>query len=95
MGAGLGLGGQNFQPQGGVGFNQPNFQLPQGVGTPQFGAQGARWWTPFVSGSGAYSPLLKLQNMPVGTYLGQGVIGQPTAYVDGQPVRNLLRYVSP
>ena len=87
-GSGLGLGGQNFQPLGG-------FQLPQGVGTPQFGAQGARWWTPFVSGSGVYSPLLKLQNMPIGTYLGQGIIGQPTAYVDGQPVRNLLRYISP
>jgi len=27
--------------------------------------------------------------------LGQGLIGQPTAYVDGQPLRNLLRYVAP
>jgi len=97
VGAGLGVAPQNFQPYGatGTGFAQPNFQMPAGFGTPQFGAQGARWWTPFVSGSGAYSPLLKLQNMPVGTYLGQGIIGQPTAYVDGQIVRNLLRYISP
>ena len=97
VGAGLALAPQNFQPNSAtrLGFGQPNYQLPAGVGTPQFGAQGARWWTPFVSGSGVYTPLLKLQNMPVGTYLGQGVIGQPTAYVDGQPVRNLLRYISP
>jgi hypothetical protein len=40
-------------------------------------------------------PLVKLQNLPPGTYLGQGVIGQPKAYVDGQPVRNLLRYITP
>jgi len=28
-------------------------------------------------------------------YLGRGIIGQPTAYVDGQPVRNFLRYIFP
>jgi len=28
-------------------------------------------------------------------YLGRGIIGQPTAYVEGQPVRNFLRYISP
>lgn len=27
--------------------------------------------------------------------LGQGIIGQPVAYVPGQPVRNFLRYISP
>ncbi len=42
-----------------------------------------------------YQPVFKFQNMPPGTYLGQGAIGQPTAYVDGQPLRNLLRYVFP
>ncbi|MEQ1826343.1 MAG: hypothetical protein ABL921_10360 [Pirellula sp.] len=28
-------------------------------------------------------------------YLSRGIIGQPTAYVDGQPIRNFLRYLSP
>jgi hypothetical protein len=28
-------------------------------------------------------------------YLSRGIVGQPTAYVDGQPVRNFLRYVFP
>lgn len=37
----------------------------------------------------------ELQNMRPGTYLGRGAIGQPKAYVDGQPLRNLLRYVFP
>jgi hypothetical protein len=27
--------------------------------------------------------------------LGRGLYGQPTAYVDGQPVRNFLRYIFP
>lgn len=45
-------------------------------------------------GGNFYSPLVS-RPMPPGTYLGQGVIGQPTAYVDGQPFRNLLRYVFP
>lgn len=75
---------------------QPNYQpLPGTIGTPQYGAQGANWWTPFVTGSGSYTPIIRLQNLPPGTYLGQGLIGQPTAYVDGQPVRNLLRYLAP
>ena len=73
---------------------QPNFQ-PGTIGTPQYGAQGANWYTPFVTGSGVYTPIIKLGNLPPGTYLGQGWIGQPTAYVDGQPFRNLLRYLSP
>lgn len=94
----LGAPPLNIQVPGQLGAQaccQPNHQFQSGIGTPQFGAQGARWWNPFVSGSGVYTPLLRLQNMPVGTYLGQGIIGQPTAYVDGQPIRNLLRYIAP
>lgn len=76
-------------------FSNPQLGFNSNLGTPQFGAQGANWWTPFVSGSGVYTPLIKFRNMPPGTYLGQGLIGQPTAYVDGQPIRNLLRYIAP
>jgi hypothetical protein len=81
-------------PQNGQSNLQFNFPTQLEV-APQYGAQGAKWWTPFVTGSGTYPPVIRRQNMPVGTYLGQGLIGQPTAYVDGQPVRNLLRYISP
>ena len=84
-------GYQQGYPQG----YQQGYQLQPTLGTPQFGAQGARWWTPFVTGSGAYPPLVRLQNLPPGTYLGQGIIGQPTAYVDGQWLRNLFRYIAP
>ena len=97
------------QAQGGFGFQQGGFQQGGfqtggfqqggfglgGIGTPQFGAQGARWWTPFFTGTGNYSPLLRLVQNNAGTYLGQGLIGQPTAYVSGQPLRNLLRYIAP
>jgi hypothetical protein len=41
-----------------------------------------------------YSPILALRNLPPGTYVGQGILGQPKAYVDGEPIRNFLRYFS-
>jgi hypothetical protein len=45
---------------------------------------------------GSYRPIVSFSNgLPPGTYLGQGIIGQPKAYVDGQPVRNFFRYVFP
>lgn len=42
-----------------------------------------------------WRPLIPLRALPAGTYVGQGLIGQPVAYVDGEPVRNFFRYVSP
>lgn len=88
---GGGFGGGGFAGQGGGG----GYPLQAGLGVPQFNQTGGSWWTPFLTGSGYYTPLLNFRNMPPGSYLGQGLIGQPTAYVDGQPFRNLLRYVSP
>lgn len=61
----------------------------------QLGTSSSFFNAPVRQGSAAYQPLIRLSNMQPGTYLGQGIIGQPTAYVDGQPVRNLLRYLSP
>ena len=29
------------------------------------------------------------------SYVGQGILGQPKAYVPGQPLRNLFRYLTP
>jgi len=40
-------------------------------------------------------PLIRLRTLPQNTYLGQGILGQPTAYVPGEPVRNILRYIMP
>lgn len=74
--------------------NATGYQFQPGLGVPQFGTN-QNVLTPFFRGSGVYTPLLPLFPMQPGTYLGQGIIGQPTAYVDGQPLRNLLRYVSP
>ncbi len=87
---------QGFPPQQGYGATgQGGYPVQAGLSVPQFNQTGGNWWTPFVSGTGYYTPLLRFRNMPQGTYLGQGIIGQPTAYVDSQPFRNLLRYISP
>ena len=43
----------------------------------------------------AYRPLVPLVPPSSNVQLGQGLLGQPTAYVPGQPIRNFLRYVSP
>lgn len=50
---------------------------------------------PYTAQRPTYQPVVQFQNLPPGTYLGQGWVGQPKAYVDGQPVRNLFRYIFP
>ena len=40
-----------------------------------------------------YAPLIQVRSMPPNVYAGQGIVGSPKLYVDGQPVRNLLRYL--
>ena len=81
------------QPAGFAGYQ--GYQFQPNIGTPQFGRTNNSGLSSLFAGTGQYTPLIQFRNMPPGTYLGQGVIGQPTAYVDGQPIRNLLRYVSP
>ena len=49
---------------------------------------------PYGYNSG-YRPLIGFGQSLNNAYLGRGIIGQPTAYVDGQPVRNFLRYLFP
>lgn len=44
--------------------------------------------------SQAYRPIYPLAS-PQASYVGQGILGQPKAYVSGQPVRNFLRYITP
>jgi len=86
---------QQQQPQTGVAGFQ-GFQLQPNIGTPQLGlTNNNNLFNSLLGGSGGYTPLFQFRNLSPGTYLGQGLIGQPIAYVDGQPIRNLLRYISP
>lgn len=76
-----------------AGVQPPPTMFPSTV--PGSGMQQLTPTVPFVPAPQrqTYTPLVQLQNLPAGTYLGQGIIGSPKAYVDGQPVRNLLRYL--
>ena len=42
-----------------------------------------------------YRPLFTLGQENYNVRLGQGIVGQPTVYVPGQPVRNFFRYLFP
>ncbi|MBM3967327.1 MAG: hypothetical protein FJ308_20020 [Planctomycetes bacterium] len=50
--------------------------------------------TMYASSNGGYTPVVGF-GQGTNAQLGRGLYGQPTAYVDGQPVRNFLRYVFP
>lgn len=72
--------GSSCQP--GYGVNSPASLPPSlGYGVP--------------ANNSPYKALLPLQKMPNNTYVGQGLIGQPKAFVEGQPVRNFFRYILP
>jgi hypothetical protein len=43
-------------------------------------------------GQSGYRSLIP-RSLPAGTYIGQGWLGQPKAYVNSQPFRNFLRYL--
>lgn len=49
----------------------------------------------YSTNNSGYSPLFSLGQENYNVQLGRGLIGQPTVYVPGQPVRNFLRYLSP
>ncbi|MFK7737045.1 MAG: hypothetical protein AB8B50_13500 [Pirellulaceae bacterium] len=49
----------------------------------------------YSANNNGYAPLLSLGQEGYNVQLGRGVLGQPTVYVPGQPVRNFLRYLSP
>ena len=42
-----------------------------------------------------FRPLIGFGQSLNNAYLGRGIVGQPVAYVDGQPVRNFIRYLFP
>ena len=49
---------------------------------------------PVIPGSSGYRPLFTLGQESKPVQVGQGIIGQPVAYVPGQFFRNALRYIS-
>lgn len=49
----------------------------------------------YAQGNAGYRPLFTLGQENYNVALGRGMVGQPTVYVAGQPVRNFLRYVFP
>ena len=59
---------------------------------PSGGSPGGRF---FQSTGNGPQPLIKLRTLPSTAYVGQGILGQPTAYVPGEPIRNMLRYIMP
>jgi len=70
---------------------QINPPLGSGIAPPSLQFPGSS--SPLLSGQ--IPPGVRYQNMPPGVYYGKGVFGQPKAYVDGQPGRNLLRFIFP
>lgn len=42
-----------------------------------------------------YAPLFSLGQENYNVQLGRGLVGQPTVYVTGQPIRNFMRYIFP
>ena len=91
-----------------TGFQVPQaqgYQFQPNIGVPQLGGNSSggigsgfcSWLKGSTSGlsSNSLTSMLPFRNLPPSAYLGQGLIGQPTAHVDGQPLRNLFRYISP
>ncbi len=68
---------------------------PGGVGGSPVGSGGMPPSAPAVQydPNNPSQPLIKMQNLPPGTYNGKGVFGHPAQYVDGQPMRNLFRFM--
>lgn len=42
-----------------------------------------------------YRPVLPILNLNNNSYVGRGLLGQPEVYTEGQPIRNVLRYLLP
>ncbi len=62
---------------------------------PQLAIQPNGCYYPPVEATGAYQPVFRMANLPPGVYVGEGMFGKPQTYRDGQPVRNLFRFVIP
>ena len=64
--------------------------------TFQLGSNNAVYSVPVTEGVGTsngFEPT-QYQNLPPGVYMGEGVFGHPRKYVDGEPLRNMFRFLS-
>jgi hypothetical protein len=81
----------------------PAATVPPACGTPACGtpACGTPACSPPVllpppaSPTIRYRPVIPVGRPPRSVYLGQGWLGQPKVYVEGQPIRNFFRYLGP
>jgi len=75
----------------------PLVYSPYVVARPVYPYAAARPVYPYAAARPVYTyrPIIAAPSVPSAYILGRGVIGQPTVYIPGQPVRNVLRYVSP
>jgi hypothetical protein len=51
--------------------------------------------TMYSQNNAGMRPLISLGQENYNVQVGRGIIGQPTAYVPGQPFRNFFRYIMP
>jgi len=89
-------GGPPVVPMGVNGVKPTTGLVPPATATPFAYAPPAAMppATVYAPSNGGYVPLVGF-GQGSNAQLGRGLYGQPTAYVDGQPVRNFLRYIFP
>ena len=78
----------------------PNVAYPGAIGVAPYGAAPAPGTTPYggmtvIPGQSKYHPLVSMGQQQHPVQVGQGILGQPKAYVPGQGVRNFIRYLTP
>lgn len=78
----------------------PNAAYPGAIGVAPYGAAPAPATTPYggmtvIPGQSKYHPLVSMGQQQHPVQVGQGILGQPKAYVPGQGVRNFIRYLTP
>ncbi|MCR9116543.1 MAG: hypothetical protein NXI22_06260 [bacterium] len=73
----------------------PLQQAPAATLSPQLGQVIQPTTAAYPTTRQGFGPLIPLRRqIPEGTFLGQGILGQPAAFVEGQPVRNFVRYLT-
>jgi hypothetical protein len=97
--------GQPIYPQNPSPGIYPAGQCTPNSGLPADGSLGATYapptvtpnWNPgmYSPNNSGYRPLFSLGQENYNVVLGRGIVGQPTAYVPGQYLRNFLRYLMP
>ncbi len=91
-----GCGGTSpvYGPANLAGLQPPAAALPPTLVPPANTAWYPGTVTQLPAARTTYTPLVRLQNFPPNAWPGQGIIGSPKLYVDGQPIRNLFRYLT-